>query len=81
MPKVDISGLSYETKLIIAKDNCASADILAILSEESNASIREAVAANSNTLYEILANLAKDRWYCVRETVAANPNYQQNKIS
>ena len=68
------NNLNFNKKKELASAENSSIEVLKELSQDSDVTIRQAVANNSNTPLEILQELRKDIDPNVREAVAGNPN-------
>jgi hypothetical protein len=70
----DLSILSVEEKIILARYSSIPPETLTILASDNYPSVRYWVAVNPRTTPETLTLLAKDDSYIIRCDVANNPN-------
>ena len=73
MNKPDVSKLSTEERLNLAKDPNATVEILQGLARDENSYVRSGVSRHPNATVEILQSLAQDKNYYVRSGVSRNP--------
>ena len=78
--KTDVSKLSTEEKLKLAKDPNATVEILQGLSRDKDYYVRYGVAGHPNATIEILQGLAQDENSYVREKAMKNPNYKPKTL-
>ena len=71
---MDISKLSYEKKIQLAKNPNTPVEVLAALAKDEDYYVRYGVARNPNSPVGVLAELAKDEYSYIRYWVADNPN-------
>ena len=70
---LDVSKLSTEERLNLAKDPNATVEILQNLARDENYYVRYEVARHPNATVEILQGLAQDKDYYVRYGVSQHP--------
>ena len=72
--KTNVSKLSTEERLKLARDPKATVEILQTLAQDENSYVRCWVARHPKATVEILQGLSRDKDYYVRYWVSRHPN-------
>jgi hypothetical protein len=76
----DVSSLSFEEKINLAKTPSTPQETLKVLATDENVDVRCWVAWNRNTSQESLKVLATDEDYYIRCCASRNPNYKKQTL-